>query len=738
MGGDQGMSTSVNDAIQASIIIPLFNRADLTRNCWSSIIERTGDIRYEVIFVDNASTDETPLFLEAIKGNENPPVTVLTNEKNEGFARACNQGVEAARSEVVVLLNNDTVVHENWLAPLLEELATHPETGVVGSRLLYPDGTIQHAGVCIDRKHIPFHPFVGAAFDDPRVCERRTFRIVTGACMALRKAEFTDLGGFDEGYINGHEDVDLCLRYDQSGKHSVYRPDSVVTHFESQSDGRMDHCQPNTHRTLRRWHNRLMQDDFNYDFIESERQHAQSPLSIAIKTPTINKRAELSSTGVKAEAIARNLSRMGHNVEIHANPDWGLDDRKQDVTIVLPGMQPYLPKPYSRTVLWLSNHRQLRAVDEQDLSRYQLVICPPDLVDSLPDRTQVLTLPSLDKELSREDLDTLEAALLKQATQEPPVQAISEPSGKVSVLMPTYNRRNTLGEAIRSVIAQSYPNWELIVVNDGGEDVSDIIEAFNDERITYHANERGSKGKAVNTAFSLSTGEYIAYLDDDDVWYPHHLERAMFMLCNLPGVDMTYSDTVNTTKETCGETYKITSSLPVQSPQVTFADLLETNCIPGITVVHSRALFEAVGGMDEKLKVLIDFDMWRRLAMVTSPYHVSEATAEHFIRPAKTTTGEGQITNLHLASRRQYLANACRVLRKKMPTTLSPKLQSLQRDIRKKVQALFLQAQGDYFSEKGEYRRAAKSYKLAGTLTLNLSRKLINRSLSQTNTLEEQ
>jgi GT2 family glycosyltransferase len=714
----------------ASIVIPLFNRVELTRSCWQSLLENTAVFPFEVIFVDNASTDETGGFLESIAGNREPAVILLANRVNEGFARACNQGAMAARSNMIIFLNNDTIVHENWLSPLIQEFADNPKAGVVGSRLLYPDGSIQHAGVCINRRHIPYHIFQGASSNDPHVCQRRTFRIVTGACMSVRKDEFFDLGGFDEKYINGHEDVDLCLRYGEFGKQVVYRSDSVVTHFESQSEGRMDNCQMNTHRTLRRWHNKLMQDDFNYDFVESNRGNTSTPLQIAIKTPTSDKLAEPSSLILRAERLASDLCRLGHRVQIHANPDWGLDDRNMDIVLVIPGEIQYLPKPYSRNVLWVDKEDKIQNLSKEEREHYSMVFSPSVLNRGRWEAIPTIQLASMGEKLSPEDLETLETTLLELVKLKPCTKPISPPEGKVAILMATYNRRHMLAAAIQSIIGQTHQEWELIIVNDGGEDASDIVDSFDDQRIFYYNNKHGSKGKAVNKAFSLSSGDYIAYLDDDDIWFPAHLESALFMLRNLPGVEMTYADTLITMQEADDEGWKTVYSLPKQCLQVSFIDLLETNCIPGISVVHTRALFETVGGMDEKLEVLIDFDMWRRLAMHTTPYHISEVTAEHFIRPSGTTTGDGQVTNLHLSNKRRYLANACRVLRKKMPVTMPEELQDLEDNVRKKVQSLFLNSQGDYYSEIGNYKRAAMSYKLSGRFSLNACRELINAQLS--------
>ncbi|WP_428570692.1 glycosyltransferase family 2 protein [Pseudodesulfovibrio sp.] len=329
----------------ASVVIPLFNRVELTAACWESLVAHTGTAEVEVVFVDNGSADGTAAFLRGVAGSAAPPATVLSNAENQGFAKACNQGARAARGGVVVFLNNDTVVHENWLAPLAAELADHPETGVAGAKLLYPDGTVQHAGVCVNRWNIPYHVFLGAAPDDPLVSGRRAFPMVTGACMAVRREEFLALGGFDEGYVNGHEDVDLCLRYAEAGLRSVYRPDSVVTHHESQSEGRMAHCRANTQRTLDRWLDRLVQDDFNYDFPESERLTASDPLSIVLKIPAEDKRAAPPPATLRAEGLARELCRRGHRVRIHAVPDWDRTMDGCDLVLAVPGPRRYVPKP---------------------------------------------------------------------------------------------------------------------------------------------------------------------------------------------------------------------------------------------------------------------------------------------------------------------------------------------------------------------------------------------------------
>ena len=235
---------------KASIIIPVWNKLDLTRQCLTSLASLTTMPDYEVIVVDNASTDGTAEFLAGLGGD----VQVIRNPENYGFAIACNQGAGAAHGEFLVFLNNDTIPTEGWLTALVDEVERHPDVAVVGSKLLYEDGTIQHAGVAFSRiTFTPYHIYRKFPADSPMVNRRREFQCVTGACMLVRRDVFEQAGRFDEGFKNGFEDVDLCLKIRERGWHIVYRPDSVVYHLESQTPGRKTHDADNARRLLERW-----------------------------------------------------------------------------------------------------------------------------------------------------------------------------------------------------------------------------------------------------------------------------------------------------------------------------------------------------------------------------------------------------------------------------------------------------------------------------------------------------
>ncbi|MGH7233251.1 MAG: glycosyltransferase [Nitrospiraceae bacterium] len=234
----------------ASIIIPVFNKVELTQQCLVHLAKTTTHIEYEVIIVDNASTDDTAGFLATLSGD----VQIIRNAQNVGFAKACNQGARAAKGRYLVFLNNDTIPCEGWLTALVDEVETHLDTAVVGSKLLYPDGTIQHAGVVFSREGLfPYHVYRGVPADLLAVNRRREFQCVTAACLLVRPDIFNAVGGFDEGYRNGFEDVDFCLKIRKRGGHIIYQPQSVLYHLESQSPGRKSHEEHNSRRLVSQW-----------------------------------------------------------------------------------------------------------------------------------------------------------------------------------------------------------------------------------------------------------------------------------------------------------------------------------------------------------------------------------------------------------------------------------------------------------------------------------------------------
>lgn len=251
-----------------SIIIPVYNKCDLTVQCLASLAKVTAHLPHEILVIDNASQDATPRRLEQATA----PVRYVRNETNRNFAGACNQGAELARGKYLLFLNNDTIALDGWLDALVDEVRLHPEVVGVGARLLYENRLVQHAGVAFAREsRSPFHPYRGLRAEDPRVNHRREMQAITAACLLVRPSWFKECGGFNEAYRNGYEDLELCLRLRQRGGTLIYQPRSVLYHLESQTPGRMKHDDENRSLFFERWSESLLADEDAHYFEDGYR-----------------------------------------------------------------------------------------------------------------------------------------------------------------------------------------------------------------------------------------------------------------------------------------------------------------------------------------------------------------------------------------------------------------------------------------------------------------------------------
>ena len=223
-----------------SIIIPTKDHGDDLRTSVDSILSLTSYQNYEIIILNNCSElPETKEVLERLSGRD-VRVRVIDALFPFNWSKLNNFGVAHASGEVFVFLNNDTeVLSPDWLTRLVEQ-ALRPEVGAVGGLLLYPDGTIQHAGVVVGMGGWSDHVYKGCdpihhgdPFISPMVT--RDVAAVTGACLATSRATYEELGGFDENFIVCGSDVAFCLRALESGLNNVYTPYVRLHHFESKT-----------------------------------------------------------------------------------------------------------------------------------------------------------------------------------------------------------------------------------------------------------------------------------------------------------------------------------------------------------------------------------------------------------------------------------------------------------------------------------------------------------------------
>jgi GT2 family glycosyltransferase len=242
--------------LRCSIVIPVHNRVSLTRQCLETIVNDHG-VREnaELVVVDDASSDETAQVLASFGGQ----VRVVTHKTPMGFAAACNDGAAVAEGKDLVFLNNDTIPVAGWLDSLLDYADEHPSAAVIGARLLFPNDTIQHAGMTITEDLNPRHIYAGFPAEHPAVTESRRVVAVTAACALFRRGPFEDAGGFDDAFKNGFEDVDLCLRLGEQGYEIHYCHESVAYHLEMGTRDFSDEL-PNLELYRRRWVDKVQPD----------------------------------------------------------------------------------------------------------------------------------------------------------------------------------------------------------------------------------------------------------------------------------------------------------------------------------------------------------------------------------------------------------------------------------------------------------------------------------------------
>lgn len=217
-----------------SFIVPLYNHLEHTRVMLDSLLASLPAwLDFEVVLVDDNSSDGTPCWLQTLNG---PNFRVVLNPSNLGFARANHAGVTLATGDVLALLNNDLIFSPGWLEPMLAVLQ-NPQlgAGVVGNvQTRVADGALDHAGVQVNALGQVTHV---QALPQNTAAPWRVFA-VTGACCLVRRDVFDAVGGFDEAFVNGCEDIDLCLKVKAKGLHVYMAYDSVVQHHVSLSRSR--------------------------------------------------------------------------------------------------------------------------------------------------------------------------------------------------------------------------------------------------------------------------------------------------------------------------------------------------------------------------------------------------------------------------------------------------------------------------------------------------------------------
>ena len=228
-----GISLQTPQAPEVSIVIPVFGKCNLTLHCLKSLDAISDRRSFEVIVVDDASTDETGAVLSTLAG-----IRYLRNDDNLGFLESCNRGADQARGRYILLLNNDTLVQDGAIDALADTFEAHANVGLVGAKLYFEDGSLQEAGGIVWSDGSALNHGRG---DDPRKPEYNYVRdadYCSGAAIMLPRALWRELGGFDSYYVRAYyEDTDLAMRVRDAGYRVLYQPFARIVHSEGGTSG---------------------------------------------------------------------------------------------------------------------------------------------------------------------------------------------------------------------------------------------------------------------------------------------------------------------------------------------------------------------------------------------------------------------------------------------------------------------------------------------------------------------
>jgi GT2 family glycosyltransferase/glycosyltransferase involved in cell wall biosynthesis len=223
-----------SSGVDAGIVIPVLNNAAVTKACIERVLETKGGLEIDIVVVDNASTDETPEML----GRFGDAVRTIRNKENLGFTIASNLGARESHGRHIVFLNNDTLPKPGWLEWLVRTADEDDTVGAVGSKLVYPDGTLQEAGSIIFSDGNGWNYGRGDDPDHPAYRYVREVDYCSAASLLVKREVFERLGGLDERYAPAYyEDTDLCFGVRSLGLKVMYQPRSVVVHLEGRTAG---------------------------------------------------------------------------------------------------------------------------------------------------------------------------------------------------------------------------------------------------------------------------------------------------------------------------------------------------------------------------------------------------------------------------------------------------------------------------------------------------------------------
>ncbi len=544
-------SIKSNNVPKVSVVIPCYNHGQYLTEAVESVFKQTFT-DYEIIIVNDGSTDDTKNVAESIISTNPEKQVFLINQKNQGVPLARNNGIGKSRGKYILPLDADDKIYPEMLQKTIDLLKSEPTIAIAYCDAIYFGKE--------DRRVItPEYDF-----------SKLIYQNQLNYCSLYRKEAWESVGGYNINMRCGYEDWDFWISCGEKGFSAKRNPGFLFMY--------------------------RVKDKSRYT--ELLKKDKELRARVFLNHPNLYKREEIDEASCIVDDI-----KLGELPLI--KKEFIYKYEKDDLYTVLPNTHDHIKNLENALI---RKDEKLKNKESHIKEFEETTSGPESVITDL-------------KEIS---LKTRNGPL-------------------VSVILPTYNRPDMLKEALGSILSQTYKNIEIIVINDAGENVSEIIKLVNGEGKIVYLQHKENRGLAAvrNTGLKAARGKYIAYLDDDDVYYPKHIETLIGFL-ETDNYKVAYTDAYQASQIRIKDKYVTTEKKVTYSFDFDSNRLLVSNYIHIATIVHRKDLIDQVGDFDEGLDVHEDWEFFIRLSRYCNLFHIKVVTAEFRTREDGTnmTTGD--------------------------------------------------------------------------------------------------
>ena len=541
---------------KVSILIPFKDKPALLRRCLDSILKRSTFSNYEIVAISNNSTLEQTFDLITKYAENERRLTLIEHNYPFNFPELINRGVECASGTQIVILNNDIeIISPVWLEALLQH-SQRAKVGVVGGKLLYPDNTVQHAGIIVGIGGYAGHAHKYFPVENNGYFNRinivQNVSAVTAAFMMCKRAVFEEVDGFDPAFPTACNDVDFCLRVREKGYLNIYTPYAEAYHLESASRGYEDTLGKQTrfkreklsfqtrHRDVLTsgdpYYNRnLSLDAESFEISQSLAQEysteSQQHSATLITTNTASYAPNAQRIQFEIYPKAKSRLEIGEGLAVvFSGHSTDVENRLNSLEIGFEGNW--------QEIQYLNEGREDLAVELTEDGD----ACPDvgfwgtyRIESTTPSRPITFAYRATFSDKSKEEGVLCDIALVHKVRYDlPEINLDRDDVPLIAICMTTFEPKEAfLKEQLESLQTQSYPNWYCIICDDNSSDekLTMIERMCEDDRRFHLIRNKDNVGFYRNYERCLryvsSETEYVAFSDQDDKWNPNKLERLL-------------------------------------------------------------------------------------------------------------------------------------------------------------------------------------------------------------------